>query len=216
MKEFVINAQRRAEIGTGACRRLRHTGFIPAVIYGAGKEPVHLTLTHKEVLRNVQQEAFFSHIITVNIDGNLVEKAVVKDLQRHSWRPTVLHVDFQRISETEKLSKKIPLHFLHEDACIGVKLGGGIISHHLAEVEIRCLPKDLPEYIEVDLTDLNLNGVIHLSNLALPTGVEIVALAHDAAEHDLPVVSVHLPRGSRAEEEQVPTEATGESATPAE
>ena len=206
MQEFELIAQRRTELGTSANRRLRRANLVPAVLYGANKEPISLKLSHNELQKHLQQEAFYSHILTLKIDEQ-PEKVVLKALQRHPYRPTILHVDFQRVSETQTLYKTIPLHFINEDKCIGVKQGGGVISHHLPEVEIRCLPKDLPEFIAIDLSEINLNQVIHLSNLALPAGVEIVALLA-GAEHDLPVVSVHLPRGTHAEDEQPGTPGT--------
>ncbi len=206
MQEFELIAQRRTELGTGANRRLRRANLVPAVLYGANKEPISLTLSHNELQKHLQQEAFYSHILTLKIDEQ-PEKVVLKALQRHPYRLSILHVDFQRVSETQTLYKTIPLHFINEDKCIGVKQGGGVISHHLAEVEIRCLPKDLPEFIAIDLSEINLNQVIHLSNLALPAGVEIVALLA-GAEHDLPVVSVHLPRGTHTEDEQPGTPGT--------
>lgn len=198
--EFQINAQRRTELGTGASRRLRHAGYLPGIIYGAKKDPVSLTLSQNDLLKQLEHEVFYTRILTVNID-NQPEKAVLKALQRHPYRPLVMHVDFQRISETEKLHMRIPLHFINEDKCVGVKQGGGTISHQLAEVDIRCLPKDLPEFIEVDLADMELNKIVHLSDLTLSQGVELVALSSKAALHNLPVVSVHLARGTQADEE---------------
>ncbi len=197
METFEINAQRRTDVGKGASRRLRHAGYIPAIMYGAGKEPVSLTLSHSELLKHLEHEAFYSHILTVNIDGQ-AEKAVLKDLQRHPYRPLLMHIDLQRVSETQKLHMRVPLHFLNEEKCVGVKQGGGVVSHHLTEVEIYCLPKDLPEFINVDLSNTKLNEILHLSNLELPEGVELAGLG-DAA-HDLPVASVHLARGSKVEE----------------
>ena len=206
MQEFELAAQRRTEHGTSTSRRLRRHDLVPAILYGANKEPVSLTLSHNELQKHLQQEAFYSHILTLKIDEQ-PEKVVLKALQRHPYRLSILHVDFQRVSETQTLYKTIPLHFINEDKCVGVKQGGGVVSHHLVEVEIRCLPKDLPEFIAIDLSEINLNQVIHLSNLALPAGVEIVALLA-GAEHDLPVVSVHLPRGTHTEEEQPGTPPT--------
>ncbi|MDM8560314.1 50S ribosomal protein L25/general stress protein Ctc [Candidatus Parabeggiatoa sp. HSG14] len=199
--EFQIDAQRRIELGTGASRRLRHAGSLPAVIYGGKKEPVSLTLSQNSLLKQLEHEAFYSRILTVNIDDQ-PEKAVLKALQRHPYRPLIMHVDFQRISETEKLQMRIPLHFVNADKCIGVKKSDGIISHQMAEVDIRCLPKDLPEFIEVDLTNIELNQIMHLSDLILPQGVELVALFSKEASHNLPVVSVHLARGTQADEEE--------------
>lgn len=199
--KFEINAQRRNELGKGATRRLRRTGQVPAIIYGTGKEPIPLTLSHNELLKQLKDEGFYSRILTLNIDNNQSEKAVLKDLQRHAHRPQIMHLDFQRISETEKLDKHVPLHFINEERCIGVKQEGGMISRHMTEVEILCLPKDLPEFIEVDLSNLKVNEILHLSDLIVPEGVELVAL-HGGPEHNLPVVSVHLPRGHVGDENQ--------------
>ena len=200
-QKFEIHAQRRTEFGTRATRRLRRAGQVPAIIYGTGKEPIPLILSHNELLKQLKDEGFYSRILTINIDNNQAEKAVLKSLQRHAHRPQIMHLDFQRISETEKLDKNVPLHFINEEACIGVKQGGGMISHHMTEVEILCLPKDLPEFIGVDLTNLQVNEILHLSDLVVPEGVELVAL-HGGPEHNLPVVSVHLPRGHAEDEGQ--------------
>lgn len=200
METFELNAQRRTEVGTGASRRLRRAGLVPAIIYGGNKEPLALTLSHHELLKKLEHESFYSRILTINID-NQSEKAVLKDLQRHPYRPVILHLDLQRVSETQKLHMRVPFHFLNEEKCVGVKQGGGIVSRHLTDVEISCLPKDLPEFIEVDLQEMNLNQIVHLSDLVLPEGVELVALTAKAAGHDLPVVSVHLVRGAKTEEE---------------
>ncbi len=196
MKTFELNAVRRTDKGKGASRRLRRTGYIPAIIYGVGKESISLTISHNELLKNLEHEAFYSQILTINID-NQSEKVVLKDLQRHPYRPVIMHLDLQRISDTKKLQMRIPLHFIHEDQCPGVKQDGGIISHHAAEIEIRCFPKDLPEFIEVDLQEVELNKILHLSDLVLPEGVELVGKALD-----VPIVSVHLARGTSADEEE--------------
>lgn len=197
MENFEINAELRTDIGKGASRRLRHAGLIPAIIYGAGKDPVSLTLSHNEISKNLAHESFYSNILTVNIDGKS-EKAVLKDLQRHPYKPSILHLDLQRVSETEKIHLRVPLHFINEDNCIGVKQGGGKISRQMAEVEISCLPKDLPEFIEVDLADVTTGSILHLSDLVVSEDVELAALAHG----DLPVVSVTVARGAKATEEE--------------
>lgn len=194
MENFEINAKLRTDIGKGASRRLRHAGLIPAIIYGAGKDPVSLTLSHNEIVKSLNHESFYSNILTVNIDGKS-EKAVLKDLQRHPYKPSILHLDLQRVSETEKLTLRVPLHFINEDNCVGVKQGGGKISRQMAEVEISCLPKDLPEFIEVDLENVKAGEILHLSDLVVPENVELVALAH----RDLPVVSVNVARGTKQE-----------------
>ena len=208
METFTLSAQRRTELGKGANRRLRRTGYVPAIIYGAGKEPLPLTLHFNDLNKQLAHEAFYSRILTVNID-NKPEKAVLKDLQRHPSRPLITHLDLQRVSDTQKLHMRIPLHFLNADKCVGVKQNGGVISHHLTEVEIRCLPKDLPEFISIDLQDIQLNEIIHLSDLVLPEGVALATLSHG----DSPIVSVHLPRGTQADEEEEGGEAVQEEET---
>jgi len=197
METFEIKAQRRTDVGKGASRRSRHAGYIPAIIYGGDKAPVSLTLSHNELLKQLEHEGFYSHILTVNIEGE-VEKAVLKDLQRHPYRPAVMHLDLLRVSETQKLHMRVPLHFLNENQSPGVKQGGGVVSHHMTDVEISCLPKDLPEFIEVDLVNINLNEIVHLSDLVLPEAVELL----HGSEHNLAVVSVQLARGNKADEEE--------------
>jgi large subunit ribosomal protein L25 len=193
---FDINAQTRTDVGKGASRRLRHEGKVPAVMYGAAKEAVSLTLDHDEIFHHLEHEAFYSHILSVKIDGN-VEKAVLKDVQRHPSKPKVQHIDFQRVSETDKIHMHVPLHFTGEDVAPGVK-AGGLISHLMTSVDILCLAKDLPEYIEVDVSGLETGQSFHLSHIQLPQGVEIPALAL-GADHDLPVISIHGPKGGAAE-----------------
>jgi large subunit ribosomal protein L25 len=199
MMQFELNAELRQCLGKGASRRLRHAGQLPVVLYGAGKEPVALTLNHNEMLQHLAHEAFYSHVLTLYYAGNK-ERVVLKDLQRHPYKPQLLHIDLLRIDEKETLSMRVPLHFINEDKCIGVKQQGGIISHLMTEVEITCLPKDLPEYIEVDVAEVRVGTSLHLSDLKVPEGVEIAALAH-GAEADQAVFSVHLPRGAVEAEE---------------
>ena len=191
---FELNAEVRNDLGKGASRRLRRSGKLPAILYGAGKDPLPLQMDHDAVMHKLEHEAFYSHILTVKVGGEEV-KAVLKDLQRHPYKPAVLHMDLQRIDEEEKLRMHVPLHFVGEDVAPGVKQSGGVISHLVTEVEVTCLPRHLPEYIEVDVSGLGVNESLHLSDLALPEGVELVELMH-GPEHDLPVVSIHLPRGA--------------------
>jgi large subunit ribosomal protein L25 len=188
---FEINATVRTDEGKGASRRLRHAEKVPAIIYGAGKDPVSLTLSQHELNRHLQNEAFYSHILTVNIDGK-AEQAVLKDVQRHPYRTITYHVDFLRVDEKAAITMHVPLHFINEDVCVGVKQGGGKISHQLSDIEVRCLAKDLPEFIEIDLAEANVGEVIHLSDINCPEGVDIVSLLHDS---DLPVVAVNAARG---------------------
>lgn len=197
--EFVLNAEPRGDQGKGASRRLRRQGKVPAILYGAGREPTPIALNHSELLKQLEHEAFYSHVLTVNLGGS-TEKAVLRDLQRHPAKPLILHVDLQRVAEGEKIRVHVPLHFINEANCVGVKQGGGVLTHNLVEVEVQCLPQDLPEFIEVDVTNLNVGEAIHLSELVLPAGVELVELLH-GAEHDNAVVAVHKGRGPAAEEE---------------
>ena len=196
METFTLSAQRRTELGKGANRRLRRAGYVPAIMYGGDKEPVPLTLVFNDLNKQLEREAFYSRVLTVVVD-ELSERAVLKDLQRHPSRPLITHLDLQRVSDTKKLHMRVPLHFINADKCAGVKQSGGVVSHHMTEVEIRCLPKDLPEYISIDLQDIDLNEIIHLSKLTLPDGVTLVA-----SHEDSPVVSVHLPRGTQSDEDE--------------
>ncbi len=206
--DFTVNAETRSDAGKGASRRLRHQGKVPAVIYGAGKDAASLSLSHDEMFHHLENESFYSHILSLAIDGKKPEKVVLKDVQRNPAKPRIMHVDFQRVSETDKLHMHVPLHFVGESVAPGVK-AGGIISHLMTGLDIACLPKNLPEYIEIDVSGLNTGESVHLSEIKLPSGVEIPALAQ-GEDHDLPVVSVHMPRGGGADEEETP--AGGEAA----
>ena len=206
---FELNAEIRDGAGKGASRRLRRTGKVPAILYGTGEAPQMLALDHNPVMHSLENEAFYSHILTVNVDGKSV-RAVLKDLQRHPFKPIIMHLDLQRVSETEKLRMHVPLHFIGEDKAPGVKQAGGVASHLVTEVEVSCLPKHLPDFIEVDVSNLGLNETVHLSNLPLPEGVELVALLH-GKEYDLPVVSIHIPRVVQ-EVEIAPTAPAAEAA----
>lgn len=200
---FELTAELRADKGKGASRRLRRCeNKIPGIIYGGGEDPSTLMFDHNQVIHALQNEAFYSHILTINIAGKK-QKAVLKDLQRHPYKPKIIHVDLLRITGKEKITMQVPLHFLNADQAPGVKVDGGIISHLLTSVEIRCLPSDLPEYIEVDLSTLALDQSIHLSDLKVAKGVELVALAHG---DDQAVAAVHVPRAAvETEESGAPT-----------
>jgi large subunit ribosomal protein L25 len=208
---FELNAEPRNDTGKGASRRLRRDGKVPAILYGGSQEPQALSLNHNQLLRNLEHEAFYSHILTVKI-GGADTRAVLRDLQRHPSRPTILHVDLLRVSATEKLRLHVPLHFLGEDIAPGVKLGGGMVMHELIEVEVECLPQNLPEFIEVDVSGLHLGESLHLSDLKVPQGVTLVELAR-GEDHDLGVVSIHARRGGGEEtEDAVPGAEGGSSA----
>lgn len=197
---FELHAEKRHSLGKAAVRRIRRLeDKLPAIIYGGGHEPEPLSLSHNKVQKALENEAFYSHILTINIDGKK-EKAVLRALQRHPYKPKIMHMDFQRISETEKLTMHIPLHFSGEELAPGVKEEGGIVAHLLSSVEVICLPKHLPEFLEVDISALALNASLHLSDIKLPQGVELVELSH-GHDNDLPVVSIHLPRAALVEEE---------------
>lgn len=203
MIDYKLTAEKRDAMGKGASRRLRRTNKVPGIIYGAGKDAMPLMFDHNELIRNLAHESFYSHILTIKI-GAEEERAVLKDLQRHPARPTIQHLDLQRVSETEKLRMHIPLHFKGEDIAPGVKTDGGVVSHQMVEVEVSCLPKHLPEFIEVDVSALEIGDSLHLSQLVLPEGVELVDLSHgDEHEHDLPVVSIHKARVAEVEEAPV-------------
>ncbi|HZR38247.1 MAG TPA: 50S ribosomal protein L25/general stress protein Ctc [Nevskia sp.] len=200
---FVVEAEVRSAHGKGASRRLRREGKVPAILYGGKGEPQPIAVSHNELSKQLKVEAFYSHILTVKIGGNS-EQAVLKDLHRHPVRDEIMHMDLQRVLADQLLRMHVPLHFKGADIAPGVKTGGGIIEHHLIQVEVECLPKDLPEFIEVDLSALNVNEAVHLSQLKLPEGVALVELKHD---NDASVAAVHLPRAAVAEEEAAPAEA---------
>ena len=206
MADFELNAALRKDKGKGASRRLRRNAdMIPAILYGAGKDPLSLTLAHKDIHKACQNEAFFSRIITIIADGNS-QQAIVKDLQRHPAKDRIMHADFLRIQMDQAITVEVPLHFLNEDSCLGVRQGGGNVSHNMTSIEISCLPGDLPEYIEVDIEELDLGDAIHISGLKLAEGLSIPSL-QQGADHDHVVVSVNAPkRAEELDEEVLPTE----------
>ena len=205
---FELNAEPRSDMGKGASRRLRHAGKVPAIMYGGGKDPEALTLSHNEVLRNLEHEAFYSHILTVK-SGGTETQAILRDLQRHPSKAIIMHMDLQRVSATEKLKTQVPVHVLGEEAAVGVK-AGGLVSHDLTEVAVECLPKDLPEFIEVDISELEVGESIHLSALSVPEGVTLTELAR-GEDHDISVVSIHAKRVVEEIEEEAPAAEAGEA-----
>ena len=199
MVDFTLRAIARDDLGKGASRRLRRNAdMVPAIIYGGSKAPQSVSLEARELKKALENEAFFSHVIKVDVDGKN-NNVLIKALQRHPAKGHVMHVDLLRVIAGHEVTVLVPLHFINEKSCAGVKQGGGIISHTMTEVEVHCLPKDLPEFIEVDMADVELNGIVHLTDLKLPKGVSLTALAQ-GADHDLPVANVHAPRVAAEDE----------------
>ncbi|MCB1670332.1 MAG: 50S ribosomal protein L25/general stress protein Ctc [Pseudomonadales bacterium] len=213
---FELEAKVRTDLGKGASRRLRRlNNEIPAVVYGGDKEPLSITLSHNEMLHATENEAFFSHIITLKV-GNDSEQVIIKDLQRHPARPFLMHADFQRIKADEEITVHVPIHFLNEDKCKGHKLEGGIVNKILTDLEVSCLPGKLPEYLEVDLLELHIGDSLHISDMTLPEGVTSVALAHGGDDADSVIVTIMAPRAveeettEEGEEPEAPAAGAGE------
>ena len=207
-----LTAELRTDVGKGASRRLRRNGEkVPAIIYGADQDPQTLTLAVNELAKAMQLESFYSQIMDVVVDG-APQAAVVRDLQRSPASGRVLHIDFQRISADREIHVNVPLHFINEENCVGVKIGGGNIAHNLTEVEISALPANLPEYIEVDMEAIEAGSSVHLSDLVLPEGVVIVALTY-GEDRDIPVASVTARRGgASADADEESEDAAGDEA----
>ncbi|MDR1350515.1 MAG: 50S ribosomal protein L25/general stress protein Ctc [Zoogloeaceae bacterium] len=193
--QFLLNAQKRVVQGTSASRRLRRAGKVPCIIYGAGQPPEVIELDHNPLYLALKKEAFHSSLISLEVEGKKTQ-ALLRDFQVHAYKPLVLHVDFQRIDAQKKLHQKVPLHFTNQDIAPGVKLGGGQIAHVITELEISCLPADLPEFIEVDLKDLQTGASLHVSHLNLPQGVSAIVHGEDPT-----IVSCIAKKGGPAEEE---------------
>jgi large subunit ribosomal protein L25 len=198
MNEFELQAELREGAGKGAARRLRREGMIPAVLYGAGEDVMALKLNANSVHRQLENEAFFSHILDIKVDGQPTQ-AVLKALQRDPATDRIVHMDLLRVSSTQEITMHVPLHFLNEETCPGKK-AGGVVNHLLMDLEISCLPKDLPEYIEVDMAAMDIGDSIHLSELTMPAGVTLLALSQDA-DSDQPVVSLQHSQKFEEEEE---------------
>jgi large subunit ribosomal protein L25 len=198
---FELAGEARASIGRTSSRRLRKAGKVPAIMYGGGEAPEAVVLDHNSLSHQMAVEAFYTSILTLKV-GTKSQQVVVKDVQRHPARPIVMHLDFQRVREDQEITLSVPVHFLNEAEAKGVKDQGGVVEHLLSEVEVRCLPRYLPEYLEIDVTALELNQLYHLSDIKLPEGVTLVALAHG---QDHPLVAVNPPR---QEEIDAPPETT--------
>ena len=198
--DFDLIAEIREDQGKGASRRLRRQGLVPAIIYGAGRPPRNLAFDHNKVLQQLENESFYSSILNIKVRDKS-QAAILKDLQRHPAKNQIMHMDFQRIVEDEEIRMNVPLHFIGEDVAPGVKQDGGSVSHLMTEVEVVCLPRHLPEYIDVDVTNMELNEMLSMSDIELPEGVEIPALAQ-GPEADRPVVSIQIIKEVVIEEEE--------------
>lgn len=192
METFAIVAEQRKDFGRSANRRLRRQGKVPGVLYGKAQATLPIMLDHNEILQHLKHEAFHSHILQLTIGGKK-EDVILKDVQHHPYKLIVLHLDLHRIDKSQKLTIRVPLHFINEANCIGVKRNGGVISHILTDLEIVCLPKDLPEYIEVDMLNLNIGDGIYLSDINMPKSTEIAMLLHGGDAKQV-VASVHTPK----------------------
>ena len=196
---FTINAKSREDTGKGASRRLRRlTGEVPAIIYGGKKDAEKISILHKDITKALENDAVYSSIISVSIDGK-AEDTIIKDIQRHPAKQIILHMDFLRVSKTTKLQTRVPLNFINEDTCVGVKLGGGLIAHTMTDIEVSCLPKDLPESIDVDMAEIDVGQIVHLSDLTLPDGVESVSLSQ-GTDYDLTVATVNKQKAVEIDE----------------
>ncbi|MEE3056246.1 MAG: 50S ribosomal protein L25/general stress protein Ctc [Pseudomonadota bacterium] len=197
---FKLDASVRTDLGKGASRRLRREDKLPGIIYGGEEAPVSITLDHNKVNNSADFEAFYSHVLEINLDGKVVE-VLVKDMQRHPFKPKITHIDFQRVIAGQDVHTNVPLHFVNEEKSAAVK-AGGIAEHHVTEIEVTCLPKNLPEFIEVDMAGVEMGQTLHLSDLTLPAGVASVELAKNDEAHDLAVVTVKpAPKAADAEED---------------
>ena len=206
---FELTAEFRETQGKGASRRLRHEGKVPAILYGGHSEARALTLSHQKLIVMLENERFYSTILSLKV-GDQTQNAILKDVQRHPYKNAIVHIDFQRVEDNQKIRMSIPLHFVGAAVSPGVKTQGGLVSHLRNEVEVSCLPKDLPEFIEVDMSALSLNESIHMSQLKIPEGVELTALAKE----DAAVASIHSPRAEEPEAAATAAAAT-EGAAPA-
>ena len=216
-EDFDLIAEIREDAGKGSSRRLRREGKVPAIIYGAGRPPRALTFDHNRVIQQLENESFYSSILNIKV-GDKSQAAIVKDIQRHPARPFIMHMDFQRIVEDQEIRMNVPIHLVGADVAVGVKQGGGTVSQMRNDVEVVCLPRHLPEYLDLDISKLELDGLMYLSDIPLPEGVTIPEIAHEAeAGQAQPVVSIHVIKEEIIEEEveevaegEVPVGAEGE------
>ncbi|WP_367607306.1 50S ribosomal protein L25/general stress protein Ctc [Legionella sp. W05-934-2] len=206
MSVIQLEAEAREDMGKGASRRLRRIeGKVPAIVYGGSKEPISITLKHNKLVKALENEAIYSSVIDLAL-GKKKEHVIIKSMQRHPYRPIIMHVDFQRVTGSDVIVKQIPIHYTNEEQCKGVK-AGGVLFHTMTQLEIRCKVKDLPEFIEIDVANLEKDHVLHLSDIKLPKGVELAVEIGEDGSHNLPVVSVHQPHMAEVETEAPETAA---------
>lgn len=209
-QDFNLIAELREDQGKGASRRLRKLNMVPAILYGAGRPPRLLAFDHNKVLQQLDHEAFYSSILNIKV-GDKTQPVIVKDIQRHPARNQILHMDFQRIVADQKIRMNVPLHFINAEMAVGVKTGGGKVSHLMTDVEVSCLPGDLPEYFEIDVSGLDVDEMLYLSDIKVPAGVEIIELSH-GTEHDQPIVSIHVIKEQAVEETEAADAAPADAA----
>lgn len=197
-----VVAEFREDVGKGASRRLRRQGKVPAIIYGGHRDPVALTLNQTALLRAVEHESFYASIIEIQVGEDITQQAVVRDMHRHPYKPIIMHVDFMRVSADEVLTIAVPIHFIGEDRSPAGKASGVVIQHHMTEVEIEALPKDLPEFLSVDLSSMDVGDAVMLTDIELPEGVSIPAL-ESGDEHDVVVANAIHVKESQGTDEDV-------------
>ena len=209
-QKLTLDAEPRDGLGKSASRRHRRLEkLVPAIIYGGKKDPQPLTVIEKDFEKALQNEAFFSQVIEIKVDGDS-EKAVLKDLQRHPAKNRIIHADFLRIDDKVQIKMNIPIHFINEEKCYGVKMEGGLVQHQATDIEVQCLPGDIPEYVSVDMENVKIGEIVHLSDIILPEGVTSVALAL-GEDYDLAVASVIAPKGAAIDEDDVEVDETADS-----
>ncbi|MGY0399625.1 MAG: 50S ribosomal protein L25/general stress protein Ctc [Ostreibacterium sp.] len=199
--QFLLKADFRDNIGKGASRRLRRENKIPAIVYGGQEAPQSITVSHFKILKYLNDDSFYSQIIDIEVEGE-IQETILRDLQRHPYKPSILHADFQRVVRGQELTVNVPIHYLNAESAKGVKLGG-ILSQHIIDIEIACRPSDLPEALEVDITELDMNEALRLSDITLPEGVRILmleGLETENDEHNINIVSIHPPKAEKVSE----------------
>ncbi len=201
--QIELTAEPRSDMGKGASRRLRKAGLVPAIIYGGDTDPVSINLDHNDFANQLENESTYTQILSMKVGKSKKEEVLLRDLQRHPYKQMIMHADFLRIDQKKVIHVTVPIHCLNEEECHGVRLEGGLLNHLQSEIEIMCLPKNLPEFLELDVAELKLGESLHLSDIVMPEGVEIVALTH-GEDHDTGVAAVHKTREIVDEDPEAP------------